>query len=104
MVGLIAIGDLLPAVLASAMEHARGYERGPGDGDDDESGASHDAASSEEVEAALLGDGAASRALNLGEEARERIGTNRRAQMNAPSLRRGGTGRGVMPLPADSQS
>ena len=95
---IVALGDLLPAVLASAMEHARGYERGPGDGEDDESGASH-AASSEEVEAADLGEFAASRALNLGEEARERIGTNRRAQMNAPSLRSDGTGRGVTPQP-----
>ena len=74
-------------------------EHDPSQGGDGESGASHDATSSEEVEAADLGEFAASRALNLGEEARERIGTTRRAQMNAPSLRSDGTGRGVTPQP-----
>jgi hypothetical protein len=82
-------------VLAKAMEHAQHDEAGPQDGENGESGASH-AASSEEVEAADVGATAASR-VRREAGAREGMGTNRRAQMNAPSLRSDGTGRGVTP-------
>ena len=97
MVGLIAIGDLLPAVLAKAFAHAQHDQGHPSDGENNESGASH-AAGSEGVAAGNIVGTPAARAG--GEAAPRETGMNRRAQTNAPSLRRDGTGAALTPRPA----